>query len=188
MPLNWGVSKSLTTSVLGLGKVGALAAALLHESGFVVKAYDQNSPAEDFPFAVDAVDLGSDDSVKTVLAGVEAVLSCLPFQLNEAIATAAHAAGIHYFDLTEDVATTNAILELSKTSKGLMAPQCGLAPGVRRNRRSFLNLPIRQLQIMPYARRRTAAKPDGFNGLCLQLVAGGRGKRVFKRLRSHRRR
>jgi len=27
-------------AVLGLGKVGALAAALLHESGFVVKAYD----------------------------------------------------------------------------------------------------------------------------------------------------
>ena len=30
---------------------------------------------------------------------------------------------------TEDVPTTNHIIELSKTSKGLMAPQCGLAPG-----------------------------------------------------------
>ncbi len=37
--------------------------------------------------------------------------------------------GIHYFDLTEDVATTKTIIDLSKTSQGLMAPQCGLAPG-----------------------------------------------------------
>ena len=37
--------------------------------------------------------------------------------------------GIHYFDLTEDVPTTDAIQELAKTSKGVMAPQCGLAPG-----------------------------------------------------------
>ena len=37
--------------------------------------------------------------------------------------------GLHYFDLTEDVPTTQAIIELSKTARGLMAPQCGLAPG-----------------------------------------------------------
>ena len=36
---------------------------------------------------------------------------------------------IHYFDLTEDVPTTKAILDLSKLSGKLMAPQCGLAPG-----------------------------------------------------------
>ena len=36
---------------------------------------------------------------------------------------------MHYFDLTEDVPTTKAIIELSKTSRGIMAPQCGLAPG-----------------------------------------------------------
>jgi saccharopine dehydrogenase (NAD+, L-lysine-forming) len=35
----------------------------------------------------------------------------------------------HYFDLTEDVPTTRGIRELAETSKGLMAPQCGLAPG-----------------------------------------------------------
>ena len=45
------------------------------------------------------------------------------------MAKSAHEAGIHYFDLTEDVPTTKAIIEMSKTSKGLMAPQCGLAPG-----------------------------------------------------------
>ncbi len=60
---------------------------------------------------------------------VDAVLSCLPYHLNIGVANVAHAKGIHYFDLTEDVPTTNHIRDLSETSKGLMAPQCGLAPG-----------------------------------------------------------
>ena len=60
---------------------------------------------------------------------VEAVLSGLPYHLNVDVAKSAHGAGIHYFDLTEDVPTTRAIFEMSATSKGLMAPQCGLAPG-----------------------------------------------------------
>ena len=63
------------------------------------------------------------------LAKQEAVLSCLPYHLNKQVAETAHALGIHYFDLTEDVPTTDAIQELAKTSKGVMAPQCGLAPG-----------------------------------------------------------
>ena len=37
---------------------------------------------------------------------------------------------MHYFDLTEDVETTNYIRKLAETSKGVMAPQCGLAPGL----------------------------------------------------------
>ena len=37
--------------------------------------------------------------------------------------------GQHYFDLTEDVPTTQVIRALGGTSKGVMAPQCGLAPG-----------------------------------------------------------
>jgi len=45
------------------------------------------------------------------------------------VSSIAHELGIHYFDLTEDVPTTNHIRELSATSRGLMAPQCGLAPG-----------------------------------------------------------
>jgi len=116
-------------AVFGLGKVGTLAAKLLHEAGFNVTGYDQHSPREALPFAVSNADITSADVLAKEFAGVEAVLSCLPFHLNIAVATAAHKAGIHYFDLTEDVPTTNAIIELSKTAKSLMAPQCGLAPG-----------------------------------------------------------
>ena len=116
-------------TVLGLGKVGALAARLLHDSGFEVTGCDLAVVDGRFPFATHTADMADVEGLKTLFADADAVLSCLPFQLNVGIATAAHTAGIHYFDLTEDVPTTKAIIELGKTSKGLMAPQCGLAPG-----------------------------------------------------------
>ena len=59
----------------------------------------------------------------------DAVLSCLPFHLNLSVAEKVHQAGKHYFDLTEDVLTTSAIQKMSECSEGVMAPQCGLAPG-----------------------------------------------------------
>ena len=116
-------------AVLGLGKVGSLAAKLLHESGFKVTGYDRHLPREALPFPIKDTDLKSQELMIEEFGNVHAVLSCLPYHLNVGVATAAHAAGIHYFDLTEDVPTTKAVMELSKTSKGLMAPQCGLAPG-----------------------------------------------------------
>jgi saccharopine dehydrogenase-like NADP-dependent oxidoreductase len=116
-------------AVLGLGKVGTLAAKLLHHNGFAVTAFDSRMPQDALPFATQTVDLATDAGINSVTHGFDAVLSCLPYRLNARIATAAHASGIHYFDLTEDVPTTKTIIDLSKTSRGLMAPQCGLAPG-----------------------------------------------------------
>lgn len=115
-------------AVLGLGKVGTLAAELLHGSGFEVTGIDITARS-DLPFPAKALDLSDISGVEAVFTNQDAVLSCLPFNLNIPLAEAAHHAGIHYFDLTEDVPTTNRVIELSKTSKGLMAPQCGLAPG-----------------------------------------------------------
>lgn len=115
--------------VLGLGKIGALAAKLLHDSGFNVVGFDISTPREKMPFEVGNIDVTSPDLLTAEFVKADAVLSCLPFHLNVCVAKSAHRAGIHYFDLTEDVPTTEAIIELSKTSKGLMAPQCGLAPG-----------------------------------------------------------
>ena len=116
-------------AVLGLGKVGTLAAKLLHAGGFGVTGFDSRPPHETLPFTVRSADVGADDGVRAATQGFDAVLSCLPYRINKRIAAAAHERGIHYFDLTEDVPTTDAIRELSKTSRGLMAPQCGLAPG-----------------------------------------------------------
>jgi saccharopine dehydrogenase-like NADP-dependent oxidoreductase len=116
-------------AVLGLGKVGALAAQLLHDAKFQVTGFDMREANENFDFVSKVVDLCSIESMRTEFEKVDAVLSCLPFNLNIEVSKLAHDTGIHYFDLTEDVATTNAIIDLGKTSHGVMAPQCGLAPG-----------------------------------------------------------
>ncbi len=116
-------------AVLGLGKVGTLAAELLNQSGFEVIGLDSATPSSSHAFTIKQIDVSDHGALRLELEKVDSVLSCLPYHLNVGVATVAHAVGIHYFDLTEDVPTTKAIIELSKTSKGLMAPQCGLAPG-----------------------------------------------------------
>lgn len=116
-------------AVLGLGKVGQLAATFLHHAGFQVTGIDQRAPRDDGGFDVHTVDIADPAVLRAELATNDAVLSCLPYHLNKMVAGVAHELGLHYFDLTEDVSTTQTILELSATAKGVMAPQCGLAPG-----------------------------------------------------------
>lgn len=114
--------------VLGLGKVGWLIAHMLHETGFSVTGADMR-PCKAPSFSVTALDVGNIDALEKMLTGFDAVVSCLPYTFNLEVATLAEAQGLHYFDLTEDVATTKAIIRMSETSTAVMAPQCGLAPG-----------------------------------------------------------
>lgn len=114
--------------VVGLGKVGRLVATLLQQSNFVVTGAD-HAPDAGLPFPAVRLDLSNPTEFGPALRQNDAVVSSLPYDLNVAIARAAHEAGIHYFDLTEDVPTTQAIRDMSLTANGLMAPQCGLAPG-----------------------------------------------------------
>ena len=115
--------------MLGLGKVGHLAATFLHQAGFQVTGIDQRHPARSSEFEVVVADVADPDVIGRLLDDQQAVLSCLPYHLNRDVARAAHARGVHYFDLTEDVGTSQTITELSATATALMAPQCGLAPG-----------------------------------------------------------
>ncbi|MBO6901612.1 MAG: saccharopine dehydrogenase NADP-binding domain-containing protein [Rhizobiaceae bacterium] len=117
-----------TIAVLGLGKVGALAGELLHENGFDTTGFDAVR-VPGLPYETKQIDVGDAEVLGAALRDFDAVLSCLPYSFNIGVAKQAHALGLHYFDLTEDVPTTKAIAELAKTSEGLMAPQCGLAPG-----------------------------------------------------------
>ena len=71
-----------TIAVLGLGRVGGLAAKLLHQSGFAVTGYDIHAPRESLPFAVKATDLTSHDAMVREFGAVDGVLSCLPYHLN----------------------------------------------------------------------------------------------------------
>jgi saccharopine dehydrogenase-like NADP-dependent oxidoreductase len=58
-----------------------------------------------------------------------AVLSAAPYHATRRIAEAAKAAGAHYLDLTEDVASTRAVKQLAAGARTAFIPQCGLAPG-----------------------------------------------------------
>ena len=60
---------------------------------------------------------------------VDAVISSLPYYCNVAVAEAARRAGIHYFDLTEDVEVTRAVRRIAEGAAQAFVPQCGLAPG-----------------------------------------------------------
>lgn len=114
--------------VLGLGKVGSLVGQLLAESAFEVGGLDAERRA-DLPFPVVQADVTDAAAIGAEMRKFDAVVSCLPYHLNKAVVEAAVAAGVHYFDLTEDVPTANHIKSLAPSAKCLLAPQCGLAPG-----------------------------------------------------------
>lgn len=112
--------------VVGMGKVGSLVGILLSNK-FDVTGLDRVQPAVPFPtIQGDVTDVAL---LERLVPTFDAVVSCLPYNLNLPIARLAHRFGKHYFDLTEDVPTTAAIREMAETSAGIMAPQCGLAPG-----------------------------------------------------------
>ncbi len=126
--------------LLGAGKIGALIAGLLAESGkYDVTLADQRpSVAEEVikahglahlhPMEFDATD---DDQLGKAIgeSGAEAIISGLPHYCNGQIARTARRHDIHYFDLTEDIKATEQVLEASRGSTKTFAPQCGLAPG-----------------------------------------------------------
>ncbi len=116
---------------LGLGKVGTLVGVLLSKK-YEVTGVDIKKPHYGFklPFKVVEGDVTDQGFIEKLMSNNDAVVSALPYYLNKKIAKIAHDKGVHYFDLTEDVETTNYIRDLSKTATSVMAPQCGLAPGV----------------------------------------------------------
>jgi saccharopine dehydrogenase-like NADP-dependent oxidoreductase len=67
--------------------------------------------------------------LQKILAGKYAVLSAAPYHATRLIAEAAKAAGAHYLDLTEDVASTRVVKQLAAGARTAFIPQCGLAPG-----------------------------------------------------------
>ena len=118
-----------TILVFGMGKVGTLVGILLNKR-FAVTGFDKNIPTEPTGFDCIQGDIQDQSLLEKTIPQFDAVVSCMPYNLNLSIARIAHAHGIHYFDLTEDVPTTEAIMQMSLTAKAVMAPQCGLAPGL----------------------------------------------------------
>ncbi len=116
--------------ILGLGGVGSLVAALLRDLGVTVRGVDiRQAPNRPRDIEVLTRDLTDPAVLGEVMAGQDAVISCLPYQQTLGVAKAAQAAGLHYFDPTEDVQTTKAIRQLAANARHVMIPQNGLAPG-----------------------------------------------------------
>ena len=115
-------------AVVGLGNVGRLIADMLVERGFEVWEVDVDESRVAGERA-SVMDVSDPAALEELFAGIDAVVSCLPYYLNVVIATAAHSAGVHYLDLTEDVATSRVVKELARSSNTILMPGCGLAPG-----------------------------------------------------------
>jgi len=126
--------------ILGAGKIGALISGLLSESGSykvflgdvngataqaVVRAHGSANLSG---LSVDASDQAA--LVRHLAAHpVDAVISSLPYYCNAGVAQAARGAQAHYFDLTEDVEVTRAVIRTADGAAQAFVPQCGLAPG-----------------------------------------------------------
>lgn len=118
--------------LLGAGKIGFAIALMLERSGgYSVLVADQDPErlrivAE---LGCETRQISDDDSVAQCIEGRYAVINALPFHRAAAVAGLCAKAGVHYFDLTEDVASTHAIQALAESARSVLMPQCGLAPG-----------------------------------------------------------
>jgi saccharopine dehydrogenase-like NADP-dependent oxidoreductase len=121
-------------ALIGAGQIGETIASLLSKAGYRLTVADRD-PAQlaRIPsgprIVTKAIDVLDDAALVALLGGKFAVLSAMPHGVTGAVAVAARKAGVHYLDLTEDVATTRLVKELAKDSTKAFIPQCGLAPG-----------------------------------------------------------
>ena len=128
--------------VIGGGKIGSKQADLLVQTpeanGYRVTVADRSvallgeiarAAAKTPRLSTLALDVNDAAALNAALAGRFAVLSAAPYHLTVKVAEAARALGVHYLDLTEDVASTRRIRELAVGAGTAFIPQCGLAPG-----------------------------------------------------------
>ena len=135
-------------ALLGAGHIGHTIAHLLAGSGdYQVTVMDRSAAAlarlkpGGAALGIQTLQVDTEDSAALLAAlraaapgdastaGQQIVVNALPYHLAVATATTARAAGCHYFDLTEDVAATQAIQQLAQGATTAFMPQCGLAPG-----------------------------------------------------------
>jgi saccharopine dehydrogenase-like NADP-dependent oxidoreductase len=121
--------------LVGAGKIGAAVAHLLRTAPeFSVTLADRDEvalrrAAADSGAEVVVADIDDPGVLDRMARDADFVASAAPFQLTPAIARAARDAGAHYFDLTEDVASTRIVKALADGATAALVPQCGLAPG-----------------------------------------------------------
>ena len=128
--------------VIGGGKIGSVVADLLVQTpehdGYRVTVADRSAAAladitktarESTRLTTLQLDVTDAAALQAAMAGRFAVLSAAPYHLTVKVAEAARELGVHYLDLTEDVASTRRIRQLAVGAGSAFIPQCGLAPG-----------------------------------------------------------
>jgi saccharopine dehydrogenase-like NADP-dependent oxidoreductase len=124
--------------LLGAGKIGGAIVELLAACGdYHLTVGDRDdrlldglqSPGDPHDIQRVILDITDGAALRGVMAGKDAVISALPFYLNEEVASSARDLGLHYFDLTEDVETTRHVQRIAQGASSAFMPQCGLAPG-----------------------------------------------------------
>ncbi|MDP3559271.1 MAG: saccharopine dehydrogenase C-terminal domain-containing protein [Legionellaceae bacterium] len=125
--------------ILGAGKIGSLVAGFLadtsdyqvHLGDAAVTSIDQMRVLQYFP-QIQSVTLDVTQGLQAYLQqhSIQAVISCLPYFLNQQVAEITLNAGLPYFDITEDLQTADYIRALAIKTKTFALPQCGLAPGM----------------------------------------------------------
>ena len=124
----------MKVAIAGAGLIGHTIAHMLRETGdYEVAAFDRDAKALE-PLAAQGiptarVDSGDAAALRGALEGYDVLVNALPYYLAVNVASAAKGAGVHYFDLTEDVRATHAIRALAEGADHVFMPQCGLAPG-----------------------------------------------------------
>lgn len=126
----------MTTPLIlfGGGKIGQMIAAFLAECGdYDVTVADHNKENlkhfKDLKIKTVQVNANESKQVEKAAKGQKFIINALPYMFAVPIAKAAKKVSAHYFDLTEDVASTREVKKLAKDAKTVFMPQCGLAPG-----------------------------------------------------------
>jgi saccharopine dehydrogenase-like NADP-dependent oxidoreductase len=123
--------------LLGAGKIGRMIARFLMDSGDYdllvgdVKDAALERVAKLTGTATRRVDAANSAELAAAMRGMETVISALSFHHNPMVAQVALESGASYFDLTEDVATSDAVAAIAANAAAaqIFMPQCGLAPG-----------------------------------------------------------
>ena len=123
--------------LLGAGKIGdAILNLLSHTGDYDITVADRDQEqlrrvelAQYPDVKIRQADLGDQDTVIALLRGQQVTLSACPYFLTPLIAKAAKENKSHYFDLTEDLASTRVVKQLALNANSAFVPQCGLAPG-----------------------------------------------------------
>lgn len=126
--------------VAGAGKIGSLIACMLADCGdYQVHLIDKSFHGSDVyrlqqampGLQMKELDVKNEHKLALYIKkhGIQAIISALPYYLNQTLAKVSVTTKAHYFDLTEDIHTAQYVKTMASHQDQAFVSQCGLAPG-----------------------------------------------------------